>query len=152
MGWPAVVSAPDQQAASIRWFLGKAFVGATPEHMLRYALETANQPGAHYAPLKFLTFSLFTEQAITRLYSRLKLPCLVLYDQDPNIGFERMSELTDVHSHWAAKQLVAEPGSTPLGAAGRDDRSAGRFLDAAGAEVPCAQEISRSTAARRESA
>ena len=95
---------------SIRWFLGKAFVGATPEHMLRYALETANQPGAHYVPLKFLTFSLFTEQAITRLYSRLKLPCLVLYDQDPNIGFERMSELTDVHSNWVAKQLVPSLG------------------------------------------
>ncbi|MEK9656230.1 MAG: alpha/beta hydrolase, partial [Halieaceae bacterium] len=49
---------------SIRWFLGQAFVGATPEHMVRYALETASQPGAHHAPLKFLTFSLFTEQAV----------------------------------------------------------------------------------------
>ena len=62
--------------------------------------------GAQHAPLKFLTFNLFTEQAISRLYSRLKLPCLVLYDRDPNIGFERLSELTEVHSHWAAKQLV----------------------------------------------
>ena len=95
---------------SIRWFLGQAFVGATPEHMVRYALETASQPGAHHAPLKFLTFSLFTEQAVSRLYSRLKLPCLVLYDRDPNIGFERLSELTDVHSQWAAKQLSPSLG------------------------------------------
>jgi len=95
---------------SIRWFLGQAFVGTTPEYLVRYALETASQPGAHHAPLKFLTFSLFTEQAITRLYSRLKLPCLVLYDRDPNIGFERLSELTEVHSHWAAKQLSPSLG------------------------------------------
>ena len=95
---------------SIRWFLGQAFVGATPEHMVRYALETASQPGAHHAPLKFLTFSLFTEQAVSRLYSRLKLPCLVLYDRDPNIGFERLPELTDVHSQWAAKQLSPSLG------------------------------------------
>ena len=95
---------------SIRWFLGQAFVGTTPEYLVRYALETASQPGAHHAPLKFLTFGLFTEQAITRLYSRLKLPCLVLYDRDPNIGFERLSELTEVHSHWAAKQLSPSLG------------------------------------------
>jgi len=95
---------------SIRWFLGQAFVGTTPEYLVRYALETASQPGAHHAPLKFLTFSLFTEQAITRLYSRLKLPCLVLYDRDPNIGFERLSELTEVHRHWAAKQLSPSLG------------------------------------------
>jgi hypothetical protein len=78
--------------------------------MVRYALETASQPGAHHAPLKFLTFSLFTEQAVSRLYSRLKLPCLVLYDRDPNIGFERLPELTDVHSQWAAKQLSPSLG------------------------------------------
>ena len=95
---------------SIRWFLGQAFVGTTPEYLVRYALETASQPGAHHAPLKFLTFGLFTEQAITRLYSRLKLPCLVLYDRDPNIGFERLSELTEVHRHWAAKQLSPSLG------------------------------------------
>jgi pimeloyl-ACP methyl ester carboxylesterase len=95
---------------SIRWFLGQAFVGTTPEYLVRYAQETASQPGAHHAPLKFLTFNLFTEQAITRLFSRLKLPCLVLYDRDPNIGFERLSELTEVHSYWAAKQLSPSLG------------------------------------------
>jgi pimeloyl-ACP methyl ester carboxylesterase len=90
---------------SIRWFLGQAFVGTTPEYLVQYACETTRQPGAHFAPLKFLTFSLFTEQAISRLYSRLKNPCLVLFDRDPNIGFERLPELTEVLSNWAAKQL-----------------------------------------------
>jgi pimeloyl-ACP methyl ester carboxylesterase len=95
---------------SIRWFLGQAFVGPTPEYLVQYAHQTTRQPGAQHAPLKFLTFNLFTEQAISRLYSRLKLPCLVLYDRDPNIGFERLSELTEVYSHWAAKQLVPSLG------------------------------------------
>jgi pimeloyl-ACP methyl ester carboxylesterase len=95
---------------SIRWFLGQAFVGTTPEYLVRYACETTRQPGAHFAPLKFLTFSLFTEQAISRLYSRLKNPCLVLFDRDPNIGFERLPELTQVYSNWAAKQLSPSLG------------------------------------------
>ncbi|MEK9654969.1 MAG: hypothetical protein VW202_04625, partial [Halieaceae bacterium] len=37
-------------------------------------------------------------------------PCLVLFDRDPNIGFERLPELTHVHSHWAAKQLSPSLG------------------------------------------
>ena len=135
--------APDQQAEH-PMVLGKSLCGATPEHMLRYALETANQPGAHYVPLKFLTFSLFTEQAITRLYSRLKLPCLVLYDQDPNIGFERMSELTDVHSNWVAKQLVPSLG-LPHWELPAETIEALEDFWAPPSGAPEAQEISRST-------
>ena len=95
---------------SLRWFLGKAFVGTAPEHLIRYAQETTRQPGAHWAPLKFLTFSLFTEQALTRLYSRLSLPCLVLYDQDPNIGFERLGELVERADNWTATRLAPSLG------------------------------------------
>jgi pimeloyl-ACP methyl ester carboxylesterase len=96
--------------ASIRWFLNKAFVGPTPEYLVQYAWETARQPGAHLVPLKFLTFSLFTEQAMSRLYSRLTLPCLVLYDDDPNIGFERLPELIDASGQWTIKRLVPSKG------------------------------------------
>ena len=96
--------------ASIRWFLNKAFVGPTPEYLVQYAWETTRQPGAHLVPLKFLTFRLFTEQAMSRLYSRLTLPCLVLYDDDPNIGFERLSELADANDQWTIKRLVPSMG------------------------------------------
>ena len=96
--------------ASIRWFLNKAFVGPTPEYLVQYAWETARQPGAHLVPLKFLTVRLFTEQAMSRLYSRLTLPCLVLYDDDPNIGFERLSELADSNDQWTIKRLVPSMG------------------------------------------
>jgi hypothetical protein len=96
--------------ASIRWFLNKAFVGPTPEYLVQYAWETARQPGAHLVPLKFLTFSLFTEQAMSRLYSRLTLPCLVLYDDDPNIGFERLPELIDASGQWTINRLVPSKG------------------------------------------
>ena len=96
--------------ASIRWFLNKAFVGPTPEYLVQYAWETARQPGAHRVPLKFLTFNLFTDQAMSRLYSRLTLPCLVLYDDDPNIGFERVPELNDANGQWTIKRLVPSMG------------------------------------------
>ena len=88
----------------------KAFVGPTPEYLVQYAWETARQPGAHLVPLKFLTFSLFTEQAMSRLYSRLTLPCLVLYDDDPNIGFERVPELDRCNGQWTIQRLVPSMG------------------------------------------
>ena len=96
--------------ASSRLFLNMSFVGPTPEYLVQYAWETARQPGAHLVPLKFLTFRLFTEQAMSRLYSRLTLPCLVLYDDDPNIGFERLSELADTNDQWTIKRLVPSMG------------------------------------------
>ena len=34
----------------------------------------------------------------------------MLYDRDPNIGFERLLDLTEMHSNWAAKQLSPSLG------------------------------------------
>ncbi|MEE4203519.1 MAG: alpha/beta hydrolase [Halieaceae bacterium] len=77
---------------SIRFFLGKAFVGETPARLIDYALETARQPGAHHAPFAFLSMRLFSADALAS-YAQLNQPALILYDQDPNIGFDRLPEL-----------------------------------------------------------
>ena len=47
---------------------------------------------------------------MSRLYSRLTLPCLVLYDDDPNIGFERVPELINAKGQWTIKRLVPSMG------------------------------------------
>ena len=95
---------------SIRWFLGQSFVDAPARELIDYAWETARQPGAHWAPLKFLTFGMFTEQAISRLYSRLEMPCLIIYDRDPNISFERLPQLLESSSFWIAERLAPSLG------------------------------------------
>lgn len=78
---------------SIRYFLGLAFTGDAPKALVDYAHATSHQPGAQYAPFRFLSMKLFTAQAYEQLYAPLRLPLLVLYDRDPNISFERLEDI-----------------------------------------------------------
>jgi len=98
--WRALVS-----RASIRFFLGQAFEGDPPASLVNYAYETAHQPGAKYAPFAFLSMALFTENAFDALYARLTTPSLILYDRDPNIGFERLDELVATNSFVNAERI-----------------------------------------------
>jgi pimeloyl-ACP methyl ester carboxylesterase len=79
--------------ASIRFFLGKAFVNAVPTRLVDYAIATTKHPDAHWAPFAFLSMRLFTDDALGTLYVSVACPVLVLYDEDPNISFERLPEL-----------------------------------------------------------
>ena len=101
----ALVTAP-----SIKYFLGKAFVGETPDRLIDYACETARQPGAQYAPFAFLSMRLFSKNVLTQYYAQLSRPTLILYDRDPNIGFERLPEFLD-----SGHDVVAERISPTLG-------------------------------------
>ena len=77
--------------ASVRYFLGKSFVGKVDEGLARYAHESATKvPGAKYAPLAFLSGSLFTPDAEKSLYGALQVPTRVIYDQDPYTRFDRL--------------------------------------------------------------
>ena len=64
--------------------------------MVDYACATAAQPGASFAPVYFLSGALFAADAVGELYQPLKLPVLVLYDRDPNISFDYLSEVEDL--------------------------------------------------------
>lgn len=79
---------------SIRYFLGLSFAGKPPDELIDYAYLTAHQPGAKFAPFRFLGMKLFTADALEQLYRPLRLPVLVIYDRDPNISFERLDEVT----------------------------------------------------------
>jgi pimeloyl-ACP methyl ester carboxylesterase len=103
--WRALVSRP-----SIRFFLGQAFEGDPPASLINYAHETAHQPGAKYAPFAFLSMALFTENAFDVLYARLTTPSLILYDRDPNIGFERLDELVATNSLVDAERISPSLG------------------------------------------
>ncbi len=96
---------------SIRYYLGRSFVGAPPRPLLDYAYATARQPGARYAPLMFLSTQLFTRDAFAKLYARLdQLAVLVVADRDPYVTFERLPELEATNPNWQHRRLAPHLG------------------------------------------
>ncbi len=77
---------------SIHFFLSRSFEGEIDEGLAEYGYLTSHQPGAQHAPLYFVSGGLFTS-SIQRVYERLKVPALVIYDRD---GFTGFSKLPDV--------------------------------------------------------
>ncbi|ABF44867.1 alpha/beta hydrolase fold protein [Deinococcus geothermalis DSM 11300] len=75
---------------SIHYFLSRSFRGPVNQGLIEYSLETSHQPGAKYAPLAFISGLLFTPDAYRMLYSRLRIPTVVLYDQDAFVSFEQL--------------------------------------------------------------
>lgn len=85
---------------SIRYFLNISFTGSPDEGLVQYAYQSSHQPGAHHAPLYFLTGRLFSEGIRDRAYAPLTMPVLVIYDDDPFTGFEQLRPFADEHPNW----------------------------------------------------
>ncbi|GGM30554.1 alpha/beta hydrolase [Deinococcus arenae] len=79
---------------SIEYFLSRSSRGVVDQGLVNYSLDTTRQPGAKYAPVYFISGQLFTADAYADLYSRVKVPTLVLYDQDAFVSFDRLSQFT----------------------------------------------------------
>lgn len=94
---------------SIRYFYGMNFSGFVPSELVTYALKTTRQPGAHEMPLQFLSMSLFTTNAAESLYSKLDVPVLVLFDQDPNVSFELFDQF-EANPAWQFKRIAPSLG------------------------------------------
>lgn len=96
---------------SIRYYLGKSFLGAAPADAVDYAHATAHQPDAHHAPLTFLASLLFTRDALRTLYARLDTrPVLVIADRDPYIGFEHLGSFIATRPNWHWRSLAPHRG------------------------------------------
>jgi pimeloyl-ACP methyl ester carboxylesterase len=96
---------------SIRYYLGRSFVGKPPRETLDYAYATAHQPGARHAPLVFLSMQLFTPDAIDRFYAKLTgLPVLVIADREPYIDFERLDDFVSRHPNWSRERVAPNMG------------------------------------------
>ncbi|GEM82494.1 MAG: alpha/beta hydrolase [Meiothermus sp.] len=76
----------------LEFFLDRSFRGPVPADIVDYALETTRQPGARFAPIYFVSGRLFTRNAYDRLYDKLTIPVLVLYDQDGFVSFDSLSK------------------------------------------------------------
>jgi pimeloyl-ACP methyl ester carboxylesterase len=100
----AIVSRP-----SIRYFLGKSFVGPVDDGLRDYAYETSHQPGAEYAPLAFLSGKLSTSN-VYDTYAALERPVLVLYDADGYVGFDRLGDLVEESLLWSSERISPTRG------------------------------------------
>lgn len=90
---------------SVRYFLGMGFEGRPPAELVNYSHRTTNEPDARFAPFRFLSMRMFTDDAPGTLYHRVTVPVLVLYDRDPNISFERLPEVLEQHDNWQAVRI-----------------------------------------------
>jgi pimeloyl-ACP methyl ester carboxylesterase len=95
---------------SIQYFLRRSYVNEPAVELIDYAYATSHQPGAHYAPLYFLSGQLFTQQVIEKVYSQLTQPVLVIYDRDANVGFERLPEVVASYANWQATRVTPTLG------------------------------------------
>lgn len=94
---------------SIRYFLGKSFVGPVDDGLKEYAYQTSHQRGGARAPIAFLTGKLFTPD-IEDTYARLERPVMVLYDCDGYTNFERLDALVARSPMWTATRISPSLG------------------------------------------
>ncbi|MEM9175441.1 MAG: alpha/beta hydrolase [Myxococcota bacterium] len=95
---------------TVRFFLARNCVDAPDPDLVDYAVETARQPGAAFGPIRFLSGRLFTREARTRLYDRLSVPILVLFDEDPNVGFETLERWIARRATRRAERIAPSKG------------------------------------------
>ncbi len=95
---------------SIRYFLGLSFVGQPPADLVEYDYATAHQPGARFAPLYFISGQLFTPDVRERVYERLTLPVLALYDADGFVRFDALAPMVHRHPNWRATRIAPSKG------------------------------------------
>ena len=96
--------------ASIHYFLQQSFVGEVPQDLKNYSYLSSHQPGAEHAPLYFISGKLFTPDVRRRVYERLTVPTLVLFDGDAFVSFEKLPELLVTNQNVRAVQLKPSRG------------------------------------------
>jgi pimeloyl-ACP methyl ester carboxylesterase len=90
---------------SIEFFLKQSFVGPVPPALIDYDYATSHQPGAHYAPLRFVSGLLFTRDVQQVVYDRVALPTLVIYDHDAFSRFDSLPKFVEAHPNWRATRI-----------------------------------------------
>jgi pimeloyl-ACP methyl ester carboxylesterase len=95
---------------SIRFFLKQSFEGAPDEGLLAYAYATSHRQGARFAPLHFISGKLFSADIFERVYLQLRVPTLVIYDQDAFTRFDALPSLLGQNECFQAVQIAPTRG------------------------------------------
>lgn len=95
---------------SIRYFVAQSFAGEPDQGVIDYAYATSHQEGASIVPFNFLSGKLFSWDAFEAIYEKVTVPTLVIYDQDPNVSFERLPALVEQYDNWQAARVAPTMG------------------------------------------
>ena len=95
---------------SIRYFLGKSFVGETDAGYENFAHLTSHRSGARFAPLAFVSGALFTPDVADTVYRKVSCPVLVVYDTDPYSSFDGLPEVAGDMVNWRAVRISPSAG------------------------------------------
>lgn len=98
---------------SIDYFLSRSFVGEVDAGLRAFAIMSANQTDARYAPVAFLKGDLFTPDALNRLYQPLTAPTLVLYDKDAYTDFAHLPEFVSEEGRGRQATRIADTRGLP---------------------------------------
>jgi len=98
--YEALVSKP-----SLRMFLRRSFETRVDPELLSYAYKTSHQHGAHRAPLAFILGALFPAGDAKKTYAHVRVPSLVLYDQDPYTSFGELEPFVTSHPNYRALRV-----------------------------------------------
>lgn len=98
---------------SIDYFLSRSFAGDVDAGLRTFAIMSAAQPDARYAPVAFLKGDLFTPDALNRLYQPLTTPSLVLYDRDAYTDFANLPEFVSEEGKGRRAERIANTQGLP---------------------------------------
>lgn len=95
---------------SIELFLKRVFVGPVDMGLVDYDYATTHQPGARFAPLYFVSGALFTANIREKVYVRLPMPVLVLYDEDVFVRSNELPSFCAKKANWQAVRIAPTRG------------------------------------------
>lgn len=95
---------------SIHYFYGRNFVGPVDNGLEAYTYLATHRPGARWAPLAFLSGKLFRSDIRETVYEQLRLPVLVIHDQDPNVRFDALPETLSRCPNWRRERVAPTLG------------------------------------------
>jgi len=119
---------------SLKHYLRKSFVGGVDHSLLEYSHATSHQPGAHHAPLAFVSGELFPAGDPQEAYGRVKLPVLVMFDEDPYTDFTGLRGFVSRHDNYQIMRVLRTRGLPQIEAADRTIHAVRTYWDRIEAE------------------
>jgi pimeloyl-ACP methyl ester carboxylesterase len=108
---------------SLSHYLRKQFCGRVDPNLLEYSYLTSHQPNAECAPLAFVAGDLFPKGDPKRNYAEVKVPVLVLYDEDPHTGFGALRSFIQTHANYHSARVLSTRGLPQIEARERTVRA-----------------------------
>jgi pimeloyl-ACP methyl ester carboxylesterase len=95
---------------ALRRDLARSFVGRPDAALLEATIACARHPQARHVPLTVLAGGLHDAEVRTRTYERLRCPVLVVYDRDPDVGFEELRPFAAQRRGWRLARIRPSRG------------------------------------------